>query len=150
MTDHAATRPDGPISPARALPLTEPLGAARDDIASEEEIRVLVDSFYETVRRDDRLGPIFARHVKDWSLHLPKMYDFWSTVVRRTGRYAGRPFEAHQAIDALTPALFERWLTLWEATVRDVFPPTRPSTREAFTTAARRMAASMSARLHAV
>lgn len=134
---------------AHTLPLTEPGGtsAAPNDAISESEIRVLVDSFYDAVRQDDLLGPVFAQHVQDWSLHLPKMYDFWSTVVRRTGRYAGRPFEAHQAIPGLTSAHFDRWLALWEATVSRVFAFPRAHAREAFVVAARRMAASMSARL---
>lgn len=139
-------------TPARALPLTEPGGSGGADVAagaavSEADIRALVDSFYDAVRRDDLLGPVFARHVKDWSLHLPKMHDFWSTVVRRTGRYAGRPFEAHQPIPGLTPAHFDRWLMLWEATVSRVLASSGVAAREAFIVAARRMAASMSVRL---
>lgn len=132
----------------RHLPLTEPRGEnTAGEGVSEAEIRLLVDSFYQAVRRDDLLGPVFARHVRDWSLHLPKMYDFWSTVVRRTGRYAGRPFEAHRVLPDLTAAHFDRWLTLWEATVTATSAPARSATREAFIVAARRMGASMSARL---
>lgn len=137
----------GHIGSDRPLALTEPAAGLPGELVSEAEIRVLVDSFYEAVRRDEVLGPIFAKRVKDWSVHLPKMYDFWSTVVRRTGRYSGRPFETHQAIVELTPAHFERWLSLWEATVRRVFPAARHEVIGAFTIAARRMAASMSARL---
>jgi hemoglobin len=85
-------------------------------------IRTLVDTFYEGVRDDPMLGPIFARHVADWSLHLPKMYDFWSTVVLRTGRYAGRPLDAHQRLPGLTAAHFARWLDLWRHTVARVVP----------------------------
>ncbi len=153
-TNHPVIHVENPASapPARALTLTEFRGMGTmiggvGDSVSEGEIRILVDSFYEAVRRDDLLGPVFARHVRDWSLHLPKMYDFWSTVVRRTGRYAGRPFEAHKAIPGLTAAHFDRWLALWEATVIATIAPTRSTIRDAFINAARRMGASMSARL---
>jgi hemoglobin len=130
---------------ARALPLTEAPRAAAAHAVSEADIRGLVDSFYVAVRRDDVLGPVFAGHVADWSLHLPKMYDFWSTVILRTGRYAGRPFEVHRAIPGLSPAHFERWLALWETTVARAF--SREETRAAFVVAAHRMGASMVARL---
>lgn len=131
----------------RSLPLTEPAATTPGGAVSEAEIRVLVDAFYDSVRQDDLLGPVFARQVKDWSLHLPKMYDFWSTVVLRTGRYSGRPFEVHQAIPGLSTEHFDRWLMLWDATVNRVLAPPRVPARNAFVGAAQRMAGSMSSRL---
>lgn len=134
---------------ARPLPLAGPgrAGEPADGFVSEAAIRALVGSFYDEVRRDDLLGPVFARHIVDWSLHLPKMHDFWSAVARGTGRYAGRPLEVHRAIPDLSPAHFDRWLALWEATVSRVLASSGVATREMFVVAARRMAASMSARL---
>lgn len=111
---------------------------------TESEIRQLVDTFYATIQTDAQLGPIFARHVKDWSLHLPKMYDFWSTVILRTGRYAGRPIEVHERIPELSRAHFDRWLSLWSQAVERVIPH---AARPGFIQAAERMALSMSARL---
>ncbi|MBX3364587.1 MAG: group III truncated hemoglobin [Phycisphaeraceae bacterium] len=105
-------------------------------------IRRLVDTFYDTVKADELLGPIFAAHVENWSLHLPKMYAFWSTVVLRTGRYAGRPLEVHQRIPGLRQEHFDRWVSLWIKTVADMVPP---EVHEVFTIPAQRMAASMSA-----
>ncbi len=127
------------------LPLTEShAGSPNKEIVSESDIRALVDSFYETVQRDDLLGPIFARHVTDWSLHLPKMYDFWSTVILYTGRYAGRPLETHERLPGLNQDHFDHWVSLWERTVSVVIAP---ATQSLFTLSARRMAASMSSRL---
>ncbi|MBL8746980.1 MAG: group III truncated hemoglobin, partial [Phycisphaerae bacterium] len=83
-------------------------------------------------------------HVSDWSLHLPKMYDFWSTVVLHSGRYSGRPIEAHLRIPGLSARHFARWLTLWESTVDRVIGRPRG---DAFVIAARRMAASMASRV---
>lgn len=111
---------------------------------SEAQIRTLVDTFYQSIRSDDLLGPIFDRHVKDWLLHLPKMYDFWSTVVLRTGRYAGRPIEVHERIPGLTAPHFQRWLALWTRTVQSVMPA---PAQEMFIASAQRMAQSMSDRL---
>lgn len=128
----------------RELPLSEARGAAGELGVDEGTIRRLVDSFYAVVRDDDLLGPIFARHVKDWSAHLPKMYDFWSTVVLRTGRYAGRPVEAHERIPGIGAAHFTRWLELWGRTVSEVVPA---GARGAFTVSADRMARAMLAQL---
>jgi len=129
----------------RALDLTDRASASPSDVpASESQIKVLVDTFYDEVRKDDLLGPVFTRQVKDWSVHLPKMYDFWSTVVLRTGRYTGRPFEAHQVIPGLTRAHFERWLELWGRVVTRTLPA---ESRPAFLDPAKRMAGSISSRV---
>ncbi len=127
------------------LPLTAPSRPATPVVSADEAmIRTLVDTFYEGVRDDSLLGPIFARHIADWSLHLPKMYDFWSTVVLRSGRYTGRPLEAHERLPGLTEAHFDRWLDLWRRTVERVVPE---AARAAFTVPAERMAANMRAAL---
>ncbi len=127
------------------LPLTE--SRADSSVAalvSEADIRALVDSFYSAVREDDLLGKVFDRHVEDWSRHLPKMYDFWSTVVLHTGRYSGRPLEVHARLAGLSKAHFARWLELWERTVERIIAA---PARGAFVIAAQRMAVSMSSRL---
>lgn len=112
-------------------------------LPTETQIRALVNSFYEVARRDDLLGPVFEEHVEDWSVHMPKLYDFWSAVVLRTGRYSGRPIDAHGGL-GLTPAHFARWMALWEDAVKRVIPP---AARGAFTLPAGRMGAAMSSRL---
>ena len=87
------------------------------NLCSEEEVSQLVHTFYDAVRKDDMLGPIFARHVKDWDVHLPKMVDFWSSALRGTARFRGSPMPKHVALPGLSAALFRRWLTLFgEAT----------------------------------
>ncbi|HZW09324.1 MAG TPA: group III truncated hemoglobin [Phycisphaerales bacterium] len=136
-----------PHSRQQPLPLTEPPSggsAAEAGVPSEQDIRTLVDTFYGAVREDELLGHVFEEHVADWSVHLPKMYDFWSSVVLHTGRYSGRPIVAHAAIPELSPEHFERWLELWRATVARVIPA---RAQDAFIVAARRMRASMSSRL---
>ncbi len=127
------------------LPLGEPMAASDlSAVVSEADIRRLVDAFYETIRADGVLGPVFEAHVDDWDAHLPKMYDFWSSVVLRTGRYAGRPFVAHAQIPDLAPEQFQHWLGLWDEAVRAVI---HADAHFAFNVAAQRMAASMASRL---
>jgi hemoglobin len=77
----------------------------------------LVHAFYERVRQDPVLGPIFNAHVDDWDHHLAKLVDFWSTILRRTGRrFTGTPMPKHVALPGLTADLFQRWLTLFRET----------------------------------
>ncbi len=129
----------------RALPLTDRADTSgSQESINETMIRHLVDTFYEDIRVDALLGPIFAHHVADWSLHLPKMYNFWSTVVLRTGRYSGRPLEAHERIAGLTQAHFTRWLELWNEVVRRIIPS---AAQTPFIVAADRMALSMASRI---
>jgi hemoglobin len=120
------------------LETTEGLGVPHADAegVSEDRIRAVVDEFYRRARRDDRLGPVFEVHIGEWGAHLARMTDFWSAALLRTGRYSGRPVERHREIDGLSAGHFDRWLELFEDTVRDLCPPREA---EAFLVRARRM-----------
>jgi hemoglobin len=89
-----------------------------NDLCSDEEVTQLVHAFYAKVRRDDMLGPIFNSEVEDWDHHLAKLVDFWSSILRGTGSYTGTPMQKHVALDHLDPALFQRWLALFEETIK--------------------------------
>ncbi len=96
--------------------------AGKIDHVSEDGIRRLVDAFYARVRRDAELAPIFARAIPgDWGPHLDKMYAFWSSVMLTTGRYKGNPLAKHFAIPGMQPALFERWLALFNQSADELF-----------------------------
>ena len=91
---------------------------------TDETIRALVDAFYAKVRQDPALGPVFdtALHGR-WDAHLPKMYDFWSSVMNTTGRYKGNPMATHMRLPPFPPELFERWLALFAETARELCTP---------------------------
>jgi hemoglobin len=89
---------------------------------TEQEISSLVDRFYEKVRLDDEIGPIFNAIVGDWPHHLATLKDFWSTVLLTTGRYKGQPLMTHLGLP-LDPDHFERWLALFAETATEVLPP---------------------------
>ncbi|UYQ72654.1 group III truncated hemoglobin [Pelagibacterium flavum] len=91
---------------------------------SEDGLRLQVTRFYEKVRADGELAPIFADTVEDWDDHINRLTDFWSSVMLTSGRYKGNPFGAHLSFASrLTPALFSRWLALWSQTAREIFDP---------------------------
>jgi len=56
---------------------------SRVDITDSRDVARLVNVFYDRVRDDDILGPIFddIAHV-DWATHPPRMYDFWQNTPR--------------------------------------------------------------------
>jgi hemoglobin len=91
------------------------------DISSEQDIKKLVDSFYEKVNSDPLLGPVFNEVAKiDWDEHLPKMYTFWSTLLFRTMTYRGQPLPKHLVLP-VKQEHFERWISLFCATVDELF-----------------------------
>ena len=87
------------------------------DLCTEEEVHQLVHGFYDAVRRDPVLGPIFDSHIHEWDRHLATMVDFWSGALRGTARFRGAPMPKHAALPGLDASLFHRWLALFrEAT----------------------------------
>lgn len=85
-------------------------------LCTEEEISRLVHAFYARVRQDGTLGPIFEAHVDDWDCHLARLVDFWSSLLRRTGRFTGTPMTVHAALPGLNAGLFQHWLDLFHKT----------------------------------
>jgi hemoglobin len=103
-------------------------------------IAALVDAFYGKVRRDPELGPVFERAISDWTPHLDTMRRFWNSVMLRAATYHGTPMQKHAALPGLTPALFERWLALFDRTAGELFVPEMAAE---FSTRARRIAQSL-------
>jgi hemoglobin len=89
---------------------------------TREEINNLVDQFYAKVQLDPEIGPIFNAAIDDWPAHLSLLKDFWSTVLLTERSYKGNPLEKHLEL-SLDPAHFDRWLTLFAETAREVMPP---------------------------
>ncbi len=90
----------------------------------DEQLRALVERFYERVRADRTLGPIFAARIANWDDHISRLVDFWSSIMLGSGRYKGNPFSAHLPFaEALTAEAFDRWLALWRQTAQEILPP---------------------------
>lgn len=102
-----------------ARPPTEP-GALTDD-----DLTRVVHAFYERVRDDAQLGPVFAGAVADWPEHLATLSSFWSSVMLQSGTYKGNPMRVHSLLgpELVTPARFARWLELWGETTGELLAP---------------------------
>jgi hemoglobin len=89
---------------------------------TETMIERLVRGFYAKVRLDPMLAPVFEARIRDWEPHLQQMCAFWSSVALMTGRYHGTPMVKHMRLP-VDAAHFDRWLALFEETVRELCPP---------------------------
>ncbi|PIC01335.1 preprotein translocase subunit TatC [Caulobacter sp. X] len=94
---------------------------------TDEEIDLLVETFYARIRRHHRLGPIFESAIGEdgWPQHLSTLKDFWSSVLNTTGRYKGQPMVVHQSVEGITEGLFTPWLGLFHQTCADLFDAPR-------------------------
>ena len=94
------------------------------DIVSQDDIQVLVNSFYDKVKTSE-IGFFFEEIAKvNWEKHLPKMYIFWESVLFATVKFNGNPMRAHFPINEIIPMEkkhFEAWLQLWKETVDENF-----------------------------
>lgn len=91
------------------------------DIESEEDVQQLVNIFYGKVRQDKLLAPIFEPVIgNNWGHHLERMTDFWCTLLLYTKKFNDDPLTKHLPL-ALTKEHFDRWLSLFHATVDELF-----------------------------
>ena len=95
------------------------------DLNNRADLELLVRAFYEKALADALLGPIFKTQIEDfWNQHLPKIYDFWESVLFHKAIYKGNPMLKHLHLHekvGLTEAHFERWMLLWNNTVVEHF-----------------------------
>jgi hemoglobin len=96
-----------------------------NDILTEEDIKLLVNSFYDKVKKDQIIGYIFNDIIgEDWSHHLPIMYQFWGMVLLNNAGYTGNPVKKHIDLDKQIPLKqehYNQWLKLWEETINGLF-----------------------------
>ncbi|HXS36921.1 MAG TPA: group III truncated hemoglobin [Flavipsychrobacter sp.] len=95
------------------------------DIQDRSDIEQLVNSFYDKVKKDNDIGPIFLNIIgNDWSHHLPIMYQFWETILLGVPGYTGNPVKKHMEIDRkihLEDKHYAKWILLWTETVDELF-----------------------------
>lgn len=91
------------------------------DILTIDDVKLLVNNFYDKVRADELLGPIFNERIRDrWPAHLEKMYRFWQTVLLGEHTYDGTPFPPHARLP-VGHEHFSKWMELFMASVDELF-----------------------------
>lgn len=93
----------------------------KNDITDLQDIRFFVNSFYDRIRADEILGPIFNDKIGDrWQLHLEKMYTFWQSLLFGERTYHGRPFPPHMDLP-IGKDHFTRWVQLFEGVIDEFY-----------------------------
>ncbi len=95
-------------------------------IEDREDVAVLVSTFYDKIRKDKVLGPIFNPIITDWESHLELLANFWETQLFLKRTYFGNPVTAHQEVDkimnqTISSEHFGLWLNLWFATIDQLY-----------------------------
>jgi hemoglobin len=97
----------------------------KTDLDNRLEIEKMVDLFYEKVNKDDKISFFFSDVVKvDWQKHLPKMYDFWESVILGHNTYSGNPMGVHLNLNeksTISKEHFDRWLFLFNKNLDENF-----------------------------
>ena len=98
------------------------------EIRNREDIFILVSKFYEEIRKDKLLGPVFNSHIPDsqWPKHLKKLTDFWETTLLGVVSFKGNPSRAHMNVDKglnykMNQIHFEKWLQIWFTTIDSLY-----------------------------
>lgn len=95
------------------------------DIKNINDIKILLDTFYTKVLKDEVIGYIFTDIAKlNVEKHMPILYAFWDSVIFGTANYKGNAMLTHIELnkkEALTDAHFDRWQMLYFETVDELF-----------------------------
>ena len=88
------------------------------------DIEKLLPHFYASVRRNERLGPIFHKYIgendADWAPHFARIGDFWVNVMLQERAYQGNPMQVHLCIPEIRSEDFEIWLGLFDKAASEV------------------------------
>ena len=118
------------------------------DLQTRDDVERLVRAFYARALPDEIIGWLFTEIAKmDVEAHIPRITDFWETMLLGARSYGGGAFAPHVALHAkarLRGGHFERWLWLWGQTVDEFFQGPRAELAKSH---ADRVARAFSARL---
>jgi hemoglobin len=88
-------------------------------------VRKVITLFYDKVRSDAVLGPVFAEAIgDDWNPHIERIVLFWLTATRLGRGYDGRRFmPAHLRNRSIRADQLPRWLELFRSTAAEQCSP---------------------------
>jgi hemoglobin len=90
----------------------------KNDIQTEEDVKLFSDLFYQKLLADDRINHLFL-HL-NLAEHMPRVYSFWNTILLGTLSYKRNMMEVHSPLD-MKKEDFYVWLRHFESTLRDLF-----------------------------
>lgn len=88
------------------------------DIQRQEDIELLVRTFYNKVLEN----PILAPHFEgiDFEHHFPRMFDFWGFILLGKEGFTGNVFDKHRQLN-VGQEDFDTWLSTFQQTVDGLF-----------------------------
>jgi hemoglobin len=105
-----------------ALPFRD---RAKESGLTGELVRHVVIRFYDDIRRDGILGPVFEGAIGDhWDEHIERIVQFWLTATRLGRGYDGKNFmPAHLKHRSIHIEHIPRWLGLFRKTAVEQCSP---------------------------
>ncbi|MBM0637510.1 truncated hemoglobin Ctb [Campylobacter sp. VicNov18] len=92
---------------------------------TQENIAELMEIFYEKVKQDKNLGPIFKNAIgtsdEEWKKHKAKIGNFWTGILLGEGDYNGQPLKKHLDLPPFPEEFFDIWLDLFEKSLNKVY-----------------------------
>ncbi|MBZ7938289.1 MULTISPECIES: group III truncated hemoglobin [Campylobacter] len=97
----------------------------KSNTITQENIKILMEIFYEKIRKDEKLGSIFNNAIgtsdKQWEEHKIKIGNFWSGILLGKGDYNGQPLKKHLELPSFPEEFFEIWLKLFEESLDKIY-----------------------------
>ncbi len=91
------------------------------DLETRTDIETLMVNFYGKALLDDVVGFFFTDVIPlDMDIHIPRITDFWETVIFEKSSYQGNVFGVHEHIHTLSifkDEHFFRWIKLFRESV---------------------------------
>ncbi len=92
---------------------------------NQKNIAKLMELFYEKIRKDKDLGPIFNSAIgtsdEEWKAHKAKIGNFWTGMLLGEGDYNGQPLKKHLDLPPFPQEFFEIWLSLFEESLDQIY-----------------------------
>jgi hemoglobin len=89
-----------------------------NDIASKQDIEILITTFYSNLLQLEDIKPVFANI--DFPQHVPHIVQFWAFVLLDEPGYKTNVFEKHIPLP-IKPYMFDKWLEVWINAVDSLF-----------------------------
>lgn len=92
---------------------------------NQESIAKLMELFYDKIRKDKDLGPIFNNAIgtsdEVWKEHKAKIGNFWVGMLLGEGDYIGQPLKKHLDLPPFPQEFFGIWLGLFEESLDKIY-----------------------------
>lgn len=92
---------------------------------NKESIDKLMNIFYDKIKSDNNLGPIFKSKIGEskeaWDKHKDKISNFWQGQILGEGNYRGQPMKTHIELPPFPQEFFNIWLDLFSQSLNLVF-----------------------------